>query len=89
MGQMTDSDEAGVFEQVIRSLDPKWRASPAFGPHLVRQRMQNAEKRSEPLSNKTLAQTAFRAISPGGLDPLIRICNQQVIGSTPVPGSDS
>jgi hypothetical protein len=41
---MTDSDEAGVFEQVIRNLDPEWgEMGPAFGPHLVRERMQNAK----------------------------------------------
>jgi hypothetical protein len=40
---MTDSDEDGVFEQAIRNLDPEWITSPAFGPHLVRERMQNAE----------------------------------------------
>ena len=34
------------------------------------------------------AQGLFRAISPGGLDPRIQICNQQVIGSIPVPGSN-
>ena len=35
-GQMTDSDEDGVFEQTMRSLDPEWRAGSqfwsAFGP---------------------------------------------------------
>ncbi len=87
MGQMTDSDEDGVFEHASApSIQSRERAR-RFGPHLVRERMQNAEKRSEPLSDKTPAQAAFRAISPGGLDPLIRICNQQVVGSTPAPGS--
>ena len=43
ISQMTDSDEDGVFEQAIRNLDPEWRASLAFGPHLVRERLQNAE----------------------------------------------
>ena len=43
MGQMTESDEDGVFEQASAPSIRNGERARSFGPHLVRERMQNAK----------------------------------------------
>jgi hypothetical protein len=43
MGQMTQSDEDGVFEQASAPSIRSGERARSFGPYLVRKRMQNAK----------------------------------------------